>query len=222
MSSEVDIVNLALSHLGDDATVSSIDPPEGSVQAEHAARYYPIARNSLLEMHSWGFATRRQALALIGSDYPEWDYCYALPTDAVNILSVLPSDATDDYTYTITTGFNFMGTINSSVGTIAPKDFDVEILADGTQVLYTDQSDALLRYTALVTDTTTFSPLFIEALSWLLASKLAGPIIKGAEGRKAASDTYRMFQEVLARATSSDANQRQIHMSNVTSWMVNR
>ena len=37
-----------LGHIGDAATVSSINPPEGSAQAEHCARFYPIARDALL------------------------------------------------------------------------------------------------------------------------------------------------------------------------------
>ena len=48
MPSEVDICNLALGHLGDSATVATIDPPEGSAQAEHCARFYPIARDARL------------------------------------------------------------------------------------------------------------------------------------------------------------------------------
>ena len=63
MASEVEICNLALSHLGDTATVASSDPPEGSAQAEHCARFYPIARDALLEMQNWKFATRRATLA---------------------------------------------------------------------------------------------------------------------------------------------------------------
>ena len=59
MASDVEICNLALSHLGDTATVASIDPPEGSAQAEHCARFYPIARDALLEKHDWSWATRR-------------------------------------------------------------------------------------------------------------------------------------------------------------------
>ena len=43
MATEVDICNLALAHLGDDATIATIKPPEGSAQAEKAARFYPIA-----------------------------------------------------------------------------------------------------------------------------------------------------------------------------------
>ena len=37
MATEVDICNLALAHLGDNATIASLKPPEGSAQAEHAA-----------------------------------------------------------------------------------------------------------------------------------------------------------------------------------------
>ena len=34
MASEIDICNLALSHLGDTATIASLDPPEGSVAGD--------------------------------------------------------------------------------------------------------------------------------------------------------------------------------------------
>ena len=51
MPSAVTICNLALAHLGDSATVSSIDPPEGSAPAEHCARFYPVALGLLLEAH---------------------------------------------------------------------------------------------------------------------------------------------------------------------------
>ena len=63
MASDVDICNLALSFLGDDANVSSISPPEGSQQSEHCARFYPIARDGLLQMHNWNWASRRVALS---------------------------------------------------------------------------------------------------------------------------------------------------------------
>ena len=46
MASDVDVCNLALAHLGDEATVASISPPEGSAQAGHCARFYPMARDS--------------------------------------------------------------------------------------------------------------------------------------------------------------------------------
>ena len=68
MASVVDICNLALAHLGDDATISSIDPPEGSAQAEHCKRFYTSARDTLLQLHPWNFASKRIALAELGDE----------------------------------------------------------------------------------------------------------------------------------------------------------
>jgi hypothetical protein len=97
VSSEVDICNMALGHLGDDATVASLDPPEGSAQAEHCARFYPMARDAMLDAHKWGFATRRASLALLSETPPSpWRYAYAQPADALNLISMLAPDAADD------------------------------------------------------------------------------------------------------------------------------
>ena len=216
MASEVDICNLVLSHLGDTATLASIDPPEGSAQAEHCARFYPIARDTLLEMHPWGFASRRVALAQLGTGWPEWDYAYSQPSDALNIIAVLPPDATDDYS---------QGLSNvplSAGGSYVPKAFSCEIDSTGADVIYTDQADAVLRYTALVTDTTKFSPLFVMALSWNLASMLAGPLLKGDAGAAEAKRCASMMKAFLSQATESDAGQRRITPQHSVAWMNGR
>lgn len=222
MASDVDICNLALGYLGDEASVSSIDPPEGSAQADHCARFYPIARDALLEMHAWGFATRRAQLALLGSSWPEWQYAYAVPADALNLLAVLAPDATDDYSAEFALPGCAPAAVNRGVGIYTPQPFEAEALDSGAQVIYTNQENAVLRYTALVSDTTQFSPLFVEALAWLLASKLAGPILKGDAGAAAARNCYQMFRAAYAQATVSDANQRRVNVTPQTAWMANR
>lgn len=197
MPSAVDIANLALSHLGDEATVASIDPPEGSAQAEHCARWYPIARDELLELHDWSFASTRAALPLLAAGVPQWAYAYARPAGAVRVLAVLDKDATDDVQPV------------PGAPVYTPQPFVCEAMADGTQAILTNQAGASARYTLRVTDPTRFSPLFVTALSYLLASKLAGPVMKGAEGRKAALDLRTYFDRVaLPQARVSDANQR--------------
>ena len=211
MASEVDICNLALSHLGDDATVASLDPPEGSAQAEHCARFYPIARDSLLEMHAWGFATKRVQLAPLRSGWPEWDYAYAQPSDALNIIAILPSDATDDYS---------VG--NARGGAYVPQPYSCEVDGNGADVIYTDQADAVLRYSGLVTDPTKFSPLFVMTLSWHLASMLAGPMIKGEAGASEAKRCVAMMQAYLAKATVSDAGQRRVTPQHNVGWITGR
>ena len=222
MASEVDICNLALGHLGDDATVSSINPPEGSPQAEHCSRFYPIARDSLLERHNWGFTTTRASLALLGSGWPEWQYCYALPSDAINLLAVLPPTATDDYSVGTNIWFTQTGYPIPGNGNYTPQNFSQETLEDGTVVVYTDQEDAVLRYTRYVTDTTVFSPLFVDTVSWYLASYLAGPVLKGEQGAAEAKRCMAMAELMLGKAMTSDANQRRTQITQNVSWMAGR
>lgn len=219
MASEIDICNIALGHLGDTAEVTSIDPPDGSAQAVHCRRFYPMARDALLEMHPWGFSTRRIQLALLSSGFPEWTYAYAQPADAINILEVLPSDATDDYSQPSTTA-TLAG--YSVPGSYVPQPFSCEVDADGNSVIYTDQEDAVLRYTAVVTDTSKFSPLFVTALGYLLGSMLAGPIIKGEAGAAESKRLLQLAYAWLAKATASDANQRKINPTHNVSWMSGR
>ncbi|QII84260.1 hypothetical protein G3T20_05810 [Bordetella hinzii] len=216
MASEVDICNLALSHLGDEATVASIDPPEGSPQAGYCARFYPAARDALLEMHAWGFAMRRVQLALLPSHWSAWQFAYARPSDTLKLLAVLPPDAPDDYDLA---PLGALGGLSSLRG---PQPYSAEVDAGGRSVIYTDQPDAVLRYTALVRDTTKFSPLFVMALSWHLASLLAGPMLKGdvgaAEGKRCAA----MMQQYLSQAITSDTNQRRVAPSAAAPWIAGR
>ncbi len=213
MASEVDICNLALSHLGDEATVATIDPPEGSPQAGYCARFYPIARDALLEMHAWAFTLRRVQLALLPSGWPSWKFTYARPSDALRLLAVLPPDAMDDNTMALPGGY---GVITE------PQPFTTEVDDKGRSVIYTNQQNAVLRYTVPVKDTTKFPPLFVMALSWHLASLLAGPILKGdvgaAEGKRCAA----MMQGYLSQAVVSDANQRKVKLEYSPPWIAGR
>lgn len=201
MASEVDICNLALARLGDNATVASIDPPEGSAQAEHCARFYPVARDSLLEMHAWKFATRRVLLAQLTTDTWNWTFAYAEPTGVLKLLAVLPASAASD---------------------ADTQEYEAETDGNGTPIILTDQEGASLRYVAHVTDTTVFSPLFVDALAWLLASYLAGPVLKGDAGAAMAKACLQSFMLALSNAKVSDANQRKVRPEHKPDWIAGR
>lgn len=203
MASEVDIVNLALGHIGEDAAVTSISPSDGSVQAMHAARFYPIARDTLLEEHAWTFATSRVNLELLDMTVDGWSYVYAYPNLVLRALEVYPAGVGPDQTN--------------------PVEFEVETLEDGTQILLTDAADAILRYVRKVTDPDKFTPLFTEVLGWLLASMLAGPILKGETGTSAAKECLKVYLARLSAATSSDANSgRRTMPEKHAVWIANR
>lgn len=184
MASTVDICNLALAHLGDEAAVSSISPSDGSAQADHCARFYPIARDALLEMYGWDFATRRVALVeTAGTPAGGWAYEYAYPSSCASIQAVLYDGQLDDTT---------------------TQEYVVETVSDGSRVILTNVEGAYCRYTRLITDTTKYSPLFVTCLSYLLASYLAGPITKSpgiVEGM------YKRFLSEFGKAGPSNANQ---------------
>ncbi|SNR73791.1 hypothetical protein SAMN05192560_0781 [Methylobacillus rhizosphaerae] len=201
MASEVEICNLALARLGDDATIASIDPPEGSMQAEHCQRFYPIARDSMLEVHDWNFSKRRTLLSRLTVNSWNWRFAYAEPANVIRLLAVLPQHAPSD---------------QDSVP------FESEGSASGASIILTDLEDATLRYTERVIDTTKFPPLFTDALAWLLASYLAGPIIKGAEGASMAQKCYQSFMLILGQARTSEANQVQKDIRHIPDWMAAR
>lgn len=192
MASIVDICNLALARLGDNATVSSIDPPEGSAQAEHCQRFYPVALASLLEMHAWRFATTRQTLAPLDITDARWAFVYAAPSGMIRALGIMLSGR--------------------------PQPFEMRAIG-GAQVILTDQEAAALDYVEAVTDSTRFSPLFVDALAWLLASYLAGPVLKGDAGAAMAKACMQSFMLVVSLARASDAGQQEIAPEHTPGWI---
>lgn len=216
---EVSICNLALSYIGETAKVTSIDPADGSAQATHCARFYPIARDTLLSMRPWSFALKRKALAEATNTLTTWTYAYTLPPDAINVIAVLSPDATDDY---VQPGEVDMGQgLNASVPSFAmnsPQQFTIEVDGRGRRILYTNQEDAVLRYSARVTDATLFPNAFVEALAWKLASMLAGPIIKGEAGAAEAKRCIQMMAFHLGNADTVDARQRQVTPIHSAPW----
>lgn len=208
MASNVDIVNLALSYLGDSATVSSIDPPEGSAQAEHASRFYPIARNSLLEMHNWSFSSKRVTLAQVTQPFTEWTYAYAVPSDCMQALAIHTSTAGNDY--------------SEGAGLYTPQPFSQEIDSLGNPVIYANIDDAVLRYQALVTDSGQFSSLFTLALTWHLASMLAGPLLKGDVGANESKRCIQMMSGYLATAKQGDSSRRMSKPDHIVPWTAGR
>jgi hypothetical protein len=184
MASVVDICNLALAHLGDEATVSAIDPADGSVQAALCSRFYPIARDTLLAHPAiaWGWAQRRATLAALAVTTEDSSVAYAVPTDYLRALAVKDC-----------AGVSY--------------DYIIEGQADNARVLYTSLDPAYLLYIARVTDPEAFSPGFVSTLSWLLASYLAGPITKDVKLKESA---YRVYLAELGAAAVADANARRL------------
>jgi hypothetical protein len=139
-----------------------------------------------------------------------------------NPLAVYAPDATDDVETGVALGYTVLGAANTGFGIPTPQPYTMESMDDGSIVIYTNQITAVLKYTAFVTDTTKFTPLFVEALSRLLASFLAGPVVKGDAGRAETKAQYAFYERIVGRAKVSDANQQKSNPQASPSWMVNR
>ena len=230
MAADVDIVNLALALLGDTATVASINPPSGDAQAAMAAQMFPIARDSTLEMHAWNFATTRVSLAQIATNpATTWTYAYAGPSNCIRVLEVLASDSVDEYSVGVPGASDNMyaapyGIPISNFGAYVPATYEIEANpADGSPVILTNVGpDAVLRYVMSVTDTTKWSPLFVRTMAHVLASMLAGPLLKGDAGIKETQNQMALAERMLGRAAGSDANQRNVKPPQGPTWMLNR
>lgn len=177
MASVVGIWNLALSHIGQNANVSS--PNEQSMEAEYCNQFYPIALNVMLEDFPWTFASKRANLALLSTTIEPWRYGYALPSDCLKSRKVLPQEPCHEEEF-----FQFM-------------------VENG--VVCTNVENAQMVYTYNLTDTTKFTTEFTHALTRLLASYIAGPIIKDPTGR-IANLQYQAYLSEMGRAQATNGN----------------
>ena len=160
MASVTDICNMALMRCGSSAAISSLT--EKSQEANLCNAFYAQCRDYVLRDFPWGFAQRQVALSELAATAGEangfpagWGYKYGYPTDCLMVHAIYP------------------GTRNPRVDQRVPY----QIMSDGAATaIYTDQESAELVYTAKVTDTTLFEPMFISALVFLLASEIALPL----------------------------------------------
>lgn len=101
----LDICNLALAHIGDAGQITSLT--DGSEQAQLCLRFWPEARDELLQTRQWSFALRRRPLVPITKHEAglrqNWGYCYVLPGEALFAFNVLPPPdevGNSDFDYT--------------------------------------------------------------------------------------------------------------------------
>lgn len=182
MPSEIEICNMALSHIGK-YPIQALT--EATKEAQECKRLYALIRDSVLRDHAWNFATKRLTLALLTDEIEGWDYAYQWPIDCVRALRIYneSSDNEED-------AIPFEICTNSELS---------------SRIIATDQADAVLIYTAKVTNPNVFDALFIDALSYRMAADLSLPL-RG--DPKLASNMLQIYQLLLSRARPANANER--------------
>lgn len=86
MSSKINIINQAMSKLGEEPLETLSDDTK---QARAAVLIYDDKRDYLVQEHLWNFAMKRASLPSLTAT-PEWgyDFAYQVPTDSLRIISV--------------------------------------------------------------------------------------------------------------------------------------
>ncbi len=201
MTPTVDVCNLALTHVGQAATISAVDPPEGSVYAELCAAMYPLALGALLETHPWGFATITEQLAPLAATRPGWAHAFAEPAHCLRIWNL------------------------SATADGVPVDFERQgaITPASPVVICTNTPTAVVRYTKGTLVPQILPPLVKVALSYWLASMIVGSIVKGQEGAAASAKLLESARAYALTAAASDANQsRQTAPAHAVPWVSGR
>lgn len=186
MASQIDIFNMALSHIGATATVQDLN--ERSAERIICSRFYETTRDALLAYKScpWSFATKFEPLAEIGSPQEPWAYRYALPNDCITAMYIaqdIGNNLRDD------------------------QQIPFQIINSGTgRALLTDQPTASLCYVSRIVEAERFSSPFVEAMAMRLAAFIAMPIAKSANMR---DEVMNMAEQLIQVAMAHELNQAQ-------------
>jgi len=187
MSSRVEICNLALGAIGQNAIEH---PDEHSAEAIHCKRVYDFVRRTVLRVHPWNFALKVAPLAKT-VEPPQFGYSfrYQLPHDCLYPIEIAngltPVSSGEVYNVSGRKGRLYM-----------TKVMGKELLAN--------MDAAELAYTSNIEDATYFTDSFVEAFSFLLAARLSMLITKNANIQK---NMMEMFQVALAGAQGIDARE---------------
>lgn len=179
--SKAQICNIALAHINQTETqISNLDTDTGTI-AIQCRIHYDIAREFVLADHHWNFAKKRVLLADIGSPPNTWLYRYDYPSNCLKMREIERLTRAD-----------------------LPIPYEVE--DDGSETglsVVTDKDAATGIYTYNVKNVALFSPSFVAAFGWYLASELAPALTGDLKRQEAVLTVYRNYMNA-AQATDSD------------------
>lgn len=188
MASTTEICNLALSHIGVGKEISNIDTDKGQ-EASTCRRFFETCRDATLGDFAWPFANTRAALGLIAEQpNDEWAFSYAYPSDCVRPLRIIS------------------GIRNDTRQSRVPYK---QVYSSATRLIYTDEEDAFLEYTARVDDPVLYPADFTLALSFRLAVYIA-PRLTGGDPFKMGERAMRMYLDQISMAKASALNENQV------------
>ena len=232
MADQLSIANRSLLMVGARSQVSSINPSDGSAEANAISVLYTPTFEALARTAQWNCLTRQQTLSLLAAaeGTPEnpgglslplppspWLYSYAYPSDCLDVRYIVPSLPSNEGGAVPAT------TINNAAGAWIPSGGQIpySVTTDNNStsprlVILTNQDQAQAVYTQNQPNPATWDSLFQAAMVASLgaflvpALSLSFPLmqlaIKTAEG-------------AIAQARTADGNEGVTTMDHLPDWM---
>lgn len=181
MASEVEIVNVALTLLGEGRIVS-VD--QDTKAAREAKALLSTSRRALLAGYNWSFAMTRTQLSPL-ADVPSFGFGaqYQFPAGALRIVQI---------------GQFFVGIDLTDYRGADTSEWHIE----GRKILTDLGSPLPIRYVQDVTDTTQWTPNFVKAYACYLATDLAEPLTQSGTKRQAAESAFQREISLAIRANA--------------------
>lgn len=196
MANKLNVINFALSHLGQPPIASLAVKSAGAVQGN---LWIEQAREELLVTYPWVFATKRRRLQektlnqFERRQYlNEWFYYYLLPEEALFVQYLVDQDTANQV---------YMVTDNAFTIERNPSNLPNE----PEKIVLTNVAEAVAVYTLDITDYSILPPYFVQPLSLLLASYIAFPLTSDISMKGQMLNT---FNSSLSNYTAQDANQQ--------------
>lgn len=198
MASEVDIVNMALTLLGDSRILSLDDDVK---PARESKAIYAMTRDSLLAGYDWSFAIKRASIPALAVP-PDFGfgYAYQMPTDCLRIIMI--------------------GDVYAGLDLTDYRGSPVEQYAiEGRQILTDLGAPLKLRYISRVEDTAQFHACFVTAFAMDLAAKLCEPLTQS-DSKRVRAETERNHQ--ISMAVRSNAIELPPQKLPDDEWLISR
>ena len=197
----LDVINLALSHLGQTAITQTQLNDNSTVGTEAALRVWELALRETLRSSNWSFAKVKVALTLVESttyDPANYTYAYEYPTNCVAIRKV---------------------NVQTSIDEAISEEYEIEYdTTNEAKRIVTDVEDAYIEYTYYISDTDLWDSAFIVSFSYYLAALLAKPL-NGDDAQ--AKDMIALFTNSISNTKRyNDNSKKETHDANESSAFV--
>lgn len=198
MASEVEIVNAALTLLGEARIVSMDDDVK---PAREAKAMLSITRRALLGGYNWSFAIKRQQLPAL-AEVPTFGYSYKynMPTGCLRLVQI---------------GDHFVGVDMVDYRGASSEEYAIE----GREILTDLGAPLNVRWIGDVTNTGLFIPNFTKAYAAQLAVDLCEPLTQSDTKRVRAEGAFKHEISLAIRANAIELPPKQLADD---SWLLSR